>query len=120
MAVRGTEDNNNDAWVHEVGRALKRCLTFDLAREWRPTWSPSGEEITFMSAREGNDDLFSRPADGSGEPTRPLATPALEIAPDWSPVGKYLIYHAPDPETIRDRWYFQRKEDNGFESVLYL
>ena len=57
VAVRGTEDNNSDVWVHEVGRSLKRRLTFDAVLDGRPILSPSGKEITFRSARQGNDDI---------------------------------------------------------------
>ncbi len=56
VAVRGTEDNNQDVWMHDVGRSLKRRLTFDAATDGLPIWSPSGKEIAFRSDRgEGYD-----------------------------------------------------------------
>ena len=96
--MRGTEDNNNDVWVHEVGRALKGRLTFDAALDGAPIWSPSGKEITFRSARQGNSDIYIRPADGTGEPALLVATPLGERT--WRetqrlvPDGKYLLYRA--------------------------
>ena len=92
VAVLGIEDNNPDVWVHEVGRSLKRRLTFDAAMESQPIWSPSGKEITFRSARQGNDDIYIRPADGTGEPRLLAGTPMNERPSDWSPDGKYLLY----------------------------
>ena len=122
VAVRGTEDNNVDVWVHEVGRSLKRRLTFDAAIDSRPIWSPSGKEITFRSARgEGYDNIYIRPADGTGEPALLVGT-ALDKRPnDWSPDGKYLLYSVNGEETGWDLWYLRRKKDgSGFEPVPFL
>ena len=121
VAGRGTEDNNNDVWVHEAGRSLKRRLTFDAALDGRPIWSPSGKEITFRSARQGNDDIYLRPADGTGEPRLLVGTPLSERPSDWSPDGKYLLYTVRNEETGFDLWYLKRKEDgSGFEPVPFL
>ena len=122
VAVRGTEDNNADVWVHEVGRSLKRRLTFDAALDGRPIWSPSGKEITFWSARgQGDDNIYIRPADGTGEPVLLLGTPLRERLLDWSPDGKYLLYRVNDEETGWDLWYLKRKEDgSGFEPLPFL
>ncbi len=122
VAVRGTEDNNQDVWVHDVGRSLKRRLTFDAATDGLPIWSPSGKEIAFRSDRgEGYDTIYIRPADGTGEPAL-LVDNALDERPnDWSPDGKYLLYSANGEETGWDLWYLKRKEDGGgFESVPFL
>ena len=121
VAVRGIEDNNDDVWVHEVGRSLKRRLTFDAAVDGRPIWSPSGKEITFWSARQGNNDIYIRPADGAGEPVLLVGTPLRERPLDWSPDGKYLLYDVHNEENTWDLWYLKRKEDgSGFEPVPFL
>ena len=124
VAVRGTEGGNVvDIWVHEVERALKRRLTFDPAIDARPQWFPSGTEIAFQSWRQGqgNLDIFSRPADGTGEPVLMVGTDLSERPHDWSSDGKYLLYAAEDPESKLDLWYLKRKEDNsGFEPVPFL
>ena len=122
VAVRGTEDNNQDVWVHEVGRSLKRRLTFDAATDGLPIWSPSGKEIAFRSDRgEGYDNIHIRPADGTGEPTLLVDNPLDERPNDWSPDGKYLLYSVNDEETGWDLWYLKRKEDgSGFEPVPFL
>ena len=121
VAVRGIEDNNDDVWVHEVGRSLKRRLTFDAAVDGRPIWSPSGKEITFWSARQGNGDIYMRPADGTGEPALLVGAPLRERPSDWSPDGKYLLYDIHNEENTWDLWYLKRKEDgSGFEPVPFL
>ena len=121
VAAGGTEEGNPDVWVHEVERALKRRLTFDPAQDNRPQWSPSGEEITFQSHRQGNQDIFSRPADGTGEPVLLAGTDLPERPYDWSSDGKYLLYTVADSESGLDLWYLKRKEDgSGFEPVAFL
>ncbi len=122
VAVIGTENNNDDVWVHEVGRSLKRRLTFDAAPDGRPIWSPSGKEIAFWSARgQGDANIYTRPADGTGEPRLLVDTPLEETPNDWSPDGKYLLYDVRGEETGMDLWYLKRKEDgSGFEPVSFL
>ena len=108
-------------WVHEVERTLRRRLTFDPASDGRPLWSPSGEEITFQSRRQGNTDIFSRPADGTGEPVLLVGTDLDEHPYDWSSDGKYLLYVVADRENRRDLWYLKRKEGGSwFEPVAFL
>ena len=121
VAVVGTEDSNVDVWVHEVDRPLRRRLTFHAASEGRPTWSPSGKEITFRSSRQGNADIYSRPADGTGEPELLAGTDLPELPNDWSPDGKHLLYRVDDPENGYDLWYLKRNEAGGsFDSVPFL
>ena len=122
VAVRSVEDTNMDVWVHEVDRAMRRRLTFDPARDGRSQWAPSGKEITFQSLRRSdNFDIFSRSADGTGEPVLLVGTDLAERPYDWSSDGKYLLYTVADPENQSDLWYLKRKEDgSGFESVAFL
>ena len=122
VAVIGTENNNDDVWVHEVGRSLKRRLTFDAAPDGLPIWSPSGKEIAFWSARgQGDANIYMRPADGMGEPRLLVNTPLEETPYDWSPDGKHLLYGVRGEGTGWDLWYLKRKEDgSGFEPVSFL
>ena len=121
VAVWGFEDGNDDIWVHEVDRPLKRRLTFDANTANNSIWSPSGKEITFQSLGQGNYDIFSRPADGTGEPELLAGTDLQECPNDWSPDGKYLLYRVDDLENGMDLWYLKGKEDSsGFDSVPFL
>ena len=122
VAVRGIEDNNQDVWIHEVGRSLKRRLTFDAAPEGWPIWSPSGKEITFWSFRgQGDANIYIRPADGTSDSALLVGTPLDERPNDWSPDGKYLLYGLNDEETGLDLWYLKRKQDgSGFEPLPFL
>jgi Tol biopolymer transport system component/predicted Ser/Thr protein kinase len=121
VAVSATESGNTDIWAYEVDRDIKRRLTFDLALDVRPVWSPSGKEIAFQSMRQGSNDIFRRPADGTGEPVLLAGSDEGERPYDWSADGKYLLYTVSTPENAGDLWYLQRKEDgSGFEPSSFL
>ncbi|MDA2925240.1 hypothetical protein MYX65_11435 [Acidobacteria bacterium AH-259-L09] len=121
MAVGAVEDGNEDIWIHEVARALKRRLTFHPAREQRPVWSPEGDKITFASNRKGEHDIFTKPADGTGEAAELLATPLDEYSYDWSSDGKFLIYDKVGDEGGMNIWYLRPKEDDsGYEEVSFV
>ena len=61
-----------------------------------PVWDPGGQNVTFLSDRGGNFDVWSRPADGTGE-----AELILDIDEDlrkiqWSPDGEWLLLSTDD------------------------
>ena len=121
VAVSAFENGSFDIWVHDVTRPIKTRISLDVAAEFRPAWSPSGSRISFDSDRSGNSDIFIMNANGSGDVTPFAATPRDEFASDWHPDGKRLIYHVRDPETLRDIWYADRREDNSSsEPVPFL
>ena len=121
VAAVGIENGNADIWIHDANRLIATRLTFDGALEHRPVWSPAGDQVAFSSNRQGNNDIFVRPADGSGEAKALVATRWPEFVSDWSSDGRYILYHRNDPKTGHDLWYLQRKDDNsGYEPVPFL
>jgi Tol biopolymer transport system component len=46
--------------------------------DWAPIWSPDGQQLVYLSQGNGPDALFSRSADGSGEPQHLLDARAAE------------------------------------------
>lgn len=66
-------------------------LTFGNHQDLRPTWSPDGSQIAFVSNREDNFELYMINADGSGL-IRLTNTPEWETEPSWSPDGTKIVY----------------------------
>ncbi len=121
VAVQFVQGGDMDIWVHEVDRSVSTRLTFDPGNDFLPVWSPSGKEIAFSSNRRGDQDIFIRSANGSGEATLLMGAPVLEFAQSWSANGRILLYTIADPRTGWDIGYLQRKPQDGtFEAHVFL
>jgi serine/threonine-protein kinase len=121
VAVEAKGEGYGDIWVHEATRAVKTRVTFDPSEERFPKWSPDGKDITFSSDRNGKVDLFSRPADGTGEQRLLFASSEDKFGGDWSPDGNYFVYTLVNSARGQDLWYLKRKADgSGFEPVPFL
>ena len=104
VAVHRSVSGNVDIWLLELERGLFRRLTLDTGLDIVPVLSSDGHRVAFASNRAGQFDLYSRPADGSGADELLLATPDFEIAQDWSPDGRVLLYRSRDPKGTLDLW----------------
>ena len=120
VAFSASENSNADIWVYDIARGVKTRLSVDPAMEFRALWSPSGEELAFVSRRSGVWGNFLRPADGGGEATALPTTTLPEWVSDWSRDGKHLLYAVVDPDNSLDLWYLQRKEDGNWEPRAFL
>ena len=115
------EGSNQDVWVYDITRRVRTRLSTSPEGDFRPVWSPAGDEVAFTSDRAGNLDIFLRQADASGAEKVLAATPHRVLLSDWSRDGKYLLYHLSDPETGIDLWYLERNEDgSGWEPHPFL
>jgi serine/threonine-protein kinase len=91
VAVREFAQGGYDIYLKELDAGVRRRLTFDEAHDKSPVWEPGGENITFLSDRNGNFDVWSRAADGTGQPELILdAEEDLERI-EWSPDGEWLL-----------------------------
>ena len=59
--------------------------------ETPPSWSPSGEWITYAADRDGRTDLFLARADGT-QARRLTDDDAVEREPAWSPDGRRIVF----------------------------
>ncbi len=70
-AVFDSRSGDMDLWIWDFTRRLpQRRLTFGLASEIYPLWTPTGTHIIYTSVERGTWELFRRTADGTGEPQR--------------------------------------------------
>jgi hypothetical protein len=65
VAVRGTERDADDVWIHDSVTAQKIRLPFESATEAFSVPSPSGEETIFSRLSLGQ--ILKKRSDGSGE-----------------------------------------------------
>jgi Tol biopolymer transport system component len=76
--------------VNSDGTGLEQ-LTFDGANDMRPTWSPDGARIAFVSTRDGNAEIYVMNADGTGE-TNITNDTTNDDTPSWSPDGTKILF----------------------------
>ena len=63
-----------DIWLYDVARETASQLTFDTNAELTPLWMPDGQHVIFLSLRGSQNALFSKRADGVGQPERLMAS----------------------------------------------
>jgi dipeptidyl aminopeptidase/acylaminoacyl peptidase len=59
----------------------------------RPTWSPDGKTIAFISNMSGRNNLWLVPAEG-GFPVQLTVSDQRQDSPAWSPDGKWIAYQS--------------------------
>jgi dipeptidyl aminopeptidase/acylaminoacyl peptidase len=59
----------------------------------RPTWSPDGKSVAFISNMSGRNNIWVVPADG-GWPVQLTISDQRQSSPAWSPDGKWIAYQS--------------------------
>ncbi len=103
----------------EGGEAV--ALTEDIAWSFQPRFSPSGEEIAFVSDRDGAENLWIMQADGSNPVQVTSETEHLIHNPVWSPDGQYIAakkgYVSTRSIPAGAIWMYHRSGGGGVELV---
>ena len=89
MSVASTE--GSDVWVDDLERGTSTRLTTDGTSQF-PAWSLDGERVYFGSTNPDARGLYSRTADGSGEPETLLTGEQAMVPFSWTPDGQVLTF----------------------------
>ncbi|NNF13376.1 MAG: protein kinase [Gemmatimonadetes bacterium] len=76
-------------WVHDLTTGLRQKLTTTDHLNTRPSWTPDGRSLLFLSFRDGVDELWRIPADGGGEAQRVVGNASQG---EYSPDGEWIVY----------------------------
>jgi dipeptidyl aminopeptidase/acylaminoacyl peptidase len=93
-----SDNRRTHIWITAIDRPEPRQLTSGQQYDHAITFSPSGDEIAFLSNHEtdpdanNNSDIFA--VDIHGETRQLTATKGCEYDPAWSPDGKSIAYTA--------------------------
>jgi Tol biopolymer transport system component len=89
VAVDSSDVNNNgDIWIYGVTSPAAVRLSFDLADESRPVWSPDGQRVAFLTGKNGMDDVHAKYLRNPAVVDIILEDDRFSLEPtDWSPDG---------------------------------
>jgi len=94
VAVEVQSAPNSDIWIYDIGRGTRMRLTVE-GNNQSPVWMPDGTRVTFRSVRDGPQDLYWKPADGSGQAELLLNLNSQNslVPSSWSPDGESLAFY---------------------------
>ncbi len=71
-------------------------LSLGASRDQEPRYSPDGKFITFLSDRDGSEELYIIGSDGNGDPKKITQIDALKTSYTWSPDSKKIAIASSD------------------------
>jgi serine/threonine-protein kinase len=99
--------------VDRARRTLQR-ITFGASAA-RPEWTADGRRLAYGFLARGSWDVYSGPADGSGQAESLVVSSKTEFPSSWTPSGDTLVFWRQSPETRGDILYVSR---GGGEQVF--
>lgn len=95
----------SDVWIANAENGEARNLTAGIGDNWRPTWSPNGRYLAFLSTRDGSGQtrlwLWDATADRLRKASDENVRPTLENEIVWLPDSKgILITTVPQGMTV--------------------
>jgi serine/threonine-protein kinase len=100
-------------WQYDLSRETLTPFTFEGDNNVAPDWTPDGKRITFISNRDGPQNIYWQLADGSGGLERLTTSQYTQVPMAWSPDGQLLSFLEVNPATGYDIWILRlsdRKE----------
>ena len=97
------DEANSDIWIYHISRGTLTRLTFEQGN--LPLWMPDGKRVAFGSTRAGGpENLFWKPADGSGPAEQLAESEHIQWPSSCSPDGQVLAFAQLHSTTGQDIW----------------
>ena len=109
IAFVSQRDGNFEIYIMDADGGNQRRLTNNRDRDFRPSWSPDGKRIAFVSDRDGHVhvirggstyEIYVMDADGSNQ-LNLTNNPHNDRSPSWSPDGRRIVFQS-DRDNDRD------------------
>jgi serine/threonine-protein kinase len=107
FAVTINERGASDVWTGRLDRTTISRLTSDGVNI-EPVWTPDCQTLTYSSSQTGVMNIYTKPADGSGEARRIVEGPQTLAGGSWTSDGRSLLYWGLGGETRADIWILDR------------
>ncbi len=75
---------DNNIWIYDVAKHTEQIFVQDPKGADSPAWSPDGQQLLFVSSRDGNKEIYRINRDGSGL-VNLTNDPSDDEAPSWRP-----------------------------------
>ncbi len=99
LAFSASDGRNQDIYVVTVDGTDLTRITSHSAPDKHPAWSPDGTQLAFSSTRRSQrfSDIYLLnlnlgTEDEGNQPIPLTAADRLEVRPDWSPDGSWIVY----------------------------
>jgi Tol biopolymer transport system component len=100
MTRTGSDDSQ--IWIKDLPDGPLAQLTFEGAVNMRPSWTPDGRSVIFISDRGDNRDVWVKRSDGVTEAEVLLDDSAVVDEAFYSPSGEWLVYRRGKEDGDRD------------------
>jgi serine/threonine-protein kinase len=91
LAVREETQFGDDIWIKQLDAGPRSRFTFVEAVDQEPVWTPDGRNVTFVSDRAGDRDVWTKAADGTGEAQLLVDLDEPIFGAVWSADGEWLV-----------------------------
>jgi eukaryotic-like serine/threonine-protein kinase len=92
LAVIVGHEGRSEVWVRSLAAGTFTRLAWEGTWNYRPSWTPDGRSVLFISDRNGRSAVYRQPADGSGSATLVRDDPRAIDEGVLSADGRWLIY----------------------------
>jgi serine/threonine protein kinase/Tol biopolymer transport system component len=113
VAVTIEEQQEDQIWLYDLARETLTRLTFGGNLNNPAVWTPDGKRISFASNKDGLQNIFWQPADGSGGAERMTTGEYTQIPMSWSKDGLLLAFFEVNPTTGYDLWVLRKGEPSS-------
>jgi eukaryotic-like serine/threonine-protein kinase len=97
FARAGGQAGLADVWIYDLLRNVPTRLTYAAANEFTAVPTPDGRYVAYVTFDSSPGDIFIKRTDGAGEARALIRDSRRKIPSDFSPDGRYLLYHAITP-----------------------
>ena len=92
LAITIQRGERVEVWVKTLGTGTLTRVQYEGTYSYRPTWTPDGRSVLFISDRSGHSAAYRGPADGSTPATLLRDDPRALDEASLSRDGRWLIY----------------------------